>query len=133
MRTTVALALTILVSGALRAADLPTEAVLPAPHRSVEQNAQKAWKRSLLPLLASQSLDVASSYGMRELNPMLADSTGAFGMRATSVKFGVVGAFIGVEYLLVRKHPGAAKVLSKLNWAAAGVTTGFAAHNFAIR
>lgn len=123
----------ILIPAALCAGDIPTEAVLPAPNRSVEQNAQKAWKRSFVPLLASQSLDVASSYGMHELNPVLSDSTGAFGMRATSVKFGVVGAFIGVEYLLVRKHPGAAKVLSKLNWAAAVVTTGFAAHNFAIR
>jgi len=126
----------ILVPATIRAADVTTEAAFPAlilPTKSVDANAQKAWKRSLFPLLASQSLDAASSYGMRELNPLLADSTGAFGMRATTIKFGVVGVFIGVEYLLVRKHPGAAKILSKLNWTAAGLTTGFAVHNFAIR
>src|SRR5437879_5139853 len=113
------------------AADISTE-LLP-PVRSVDANAQRAWKRSLVPLMASQSLDAVSSYGMRELNPMLADSRGAFGMRATTVKFGVVGAFVGVEYLIVRKHPGAARVFSKLNWTAAGITTGVAVHNFAIR
>jgi hypothetical protein len=113
------------------AADISTELVPPV--RSVEANALKAWKRSLVPLMASQSLDAVSSYGMRELNPMLADSRGAFGMRATAVKFGVVGALVGVEYLIVRKHPGAARIFSKLNWTAAGITTGVAVHNFAIR
>jgi len=117
--------------GVVSAADISTELVTPA--RSVDINAQKAWKRSLLPLMASQSLDAVSSYGMRELNPVLADSHGAFGMRATTMKFGVVGAFVGVEYLIARKHPGAARVFSKLNWTAAGITTGVAVHNFAIR
>ena len=133
MKTPAALALAILIPATLGAADVPSEAVFPASTRSVDANAQKAWKRSLLPLFASESMDAASSYGMRELNPLLADSTGAFGMRASTIKFGVVGAFIGVEYLLVKKHPGAAKILSKLNWTAAGITTSFAVHNFTIR
>ena len=126
-----------LLPGVLNAADaertLRVSAEIVAPARYVDANAQKAWKRSLLPLLASQSLDAASSYGMRELNPVLADSRGAFGMRATTMKLGVVGAFAGVEYVIVRKHPGAARVFSKLNWTAAGITTGVAVHNFAIR
>src|SRR5258708_5055733 len=57
---------------------------------------RKAWRRSLLPLLASQSLDAASSYGYQELNPLLADRNGAFGVRATTVKFAFAGALIGV-------------------------------------
>ena len=115
----------------LNAADISTEVAVPS--KSVDSNAQKAWKRSLVPLVASQSLDAASSYGMRELNPALSDSRGTFGTQATTIKFGVVGAFVGVEYLISRKHPGAARVLSKLNWTAAGITTAVAVHNFAIR
>src|ERR1041384_4142188 len=70
----------------------------------------RSWERSLIPLLASQSLDAASSYGYRELNPMLASSNGTFGMKATAVKFGVVGALVGVEYLLAKKSPRAARL-----------------------
>ena len=93
----------------------------------------RSWKFSLAPLIASHSLDVASSWNMRELNPLLADQRGGFGMKAAGIKFGAVGAFVGVQYLLVRKYPKTARVFSKMNWATAAVTTGFAVHNFAIR
>jgi hypothetical protein len=92
-----------------------------------------SWKWSLAPVLASQALDATSSYGMRELNPVLAGSGGRFGMQFTSIKLGVTGALLGVEYLIVRAHPGSARVFTKLNWAAAALTFGVAAHNYAIR
>lgn len=92
-----------------------------------------SWKWSLAPVLASQTLDVASSYQMRELNPLLSASNGRFGVQAATLKLGLAGALLGVEYLIVRAHPGAARVFTKLNWSSAVVTTGFAAHNFAIR
>jgi hypothetical protein len=56
-----------------RAADRP-----PLPGSSIEEtrNVQKsamhAWERSLIPFAASQALDGASSYGLRETNPLLA-------------------------------------------------------------
>jgi hypothetical protein len=93
----------------------------------------RPWKLSLAPLVASQTLDVASSWGLRELNPVLADSRGGFGMKGAAIKFGATGAIIAVEYWILRKKPGAARVLSKLNWSVSAVSTGFAAHNFAIR
>jgi hypothetical protein len=114
------------------AADLP-DAALPSAHESVEQSALKSWKISLMPLVASQALDAASSYGMRELNPLLASSNGGFEMKATSIKLGVTGALVGIEYLIVRKYPRSTRVISKLNWTSGIVTTGFAAHNFAIK
>jgi hypothetical protein len=130
-----ALALAVsFVPSVVRAADVSSEFVptLPSAHASVDASARKAWKLSLLPLVASETLDAASSYGMRELNPVLAGSNGEFGMRATTIKFGVIGVFIGVEYLIVKAHPGAARIFSKVNWAAAGVTTGLAVHNYAV-
>ena len=93
----------------------------------------RRWKLSLVPLAASQTLDMSSSWGMRELNPVLAGPDGRFGARAATVKLGVVGAFVGIEYLIVRKHPHAARAFEKINLAGAAVTTSFAAHNYMIR
>ena len=45
-------------------------------------NWQKRWAISLAPLLGSEALDSASSYGLRELNPVLAQQDGRFGMKA---------------------------------------------------
>jgi hypothetical protein len=94
---------------------------------------QRAWERSLIPLVASQSLDAASSYGYRELNPMLASPNGEFGLKATTIKFSVVAALIGGEYLLVRASPKAARLFQKLNWSSAVLTTGLAVHNYVVR
>jgi len=93
---------------------------------------QKKWAISLAPLVASEALDSASSYGLRELNPVLAQPDGRFGMKAVSIKFGVIGGLIGVEYLLVRKYPRSAKFFTVINWTAAGATTGLAIHNYTL-
>jgi hypothetical protein len=102
---------------------------IPAPAAPVATS----WKLSLAPLLASQALDIASSYGKRELNPLLAGPHGQFGVSSALVKVGVTAGLIGAEYLIVKAHPASARIFTKLNWAAAAVTTGFAAHNFTIR
>jgi hypothetical protein len=104
-----------------------------AARRTADQAAYRAWKFSLAPVIASQVLDVVSSYGMRELNPMLAGPDGRFGARGTGIKLGANAAILGIEYLMVRKHPRAARIFSRINWSVSIVTTGFAAHNFAIR
>ena len=95
-----------------------------------ESKWQKRWAVSLAPLAVSQSLDAASSYGRRELNPLLASSNGGFGMRAAGIKFGVTSALAGVEYFLVRKYPRSAKFFTIVNWTAAGATSALAVHNF---
>ncbi|SRR5581483_7998760 len=123
-----------------RAADV-TPAIQPSAFESAARAAQEAsqrrairqWKVSLAPVVASQTLDVASSYGMRELNPVLAGPDGRFGGRAAGIKLGAAAGLLGVEYLIVRRFPGSARVLSKINWSASVLTTGFAIHNFSIR
>ncbi|MEO8048875.1 MAG: hypothetical protein ABI833_00545 [Acidobacteriota bacterium] len=94
---------------------------------------RRQWAISLAPLFASQALDAASSYGKRELNPVLAGSNGGFGMKATGIKFGVVGALVGAESFIVKKHPTAAKFFTIVNWVTAGATTSLAVHNFGLR
>ena len=93
----------------------------------------REWKISMIPLLGSQALDISSSWGSRELNPLLASADGSFGMKAAGIKIGVTGAMIGVEYLIARKYPKAARVLAKVNWSGAALTSGLAVHNYAIR
>lgn len=115
------------------AGDFAIPAAYPSVQNAAQDSGRHAWKRSLLPLIASQGLDAHSSWGMRELNPVLADRNGAFGMKAAGVKFGVVGALIGIEYLIVKKFPNSARVFSKMNWGGAILTTGFAVHNYSIR
>jgi hypothetical protein len=101
--------------------------------RSPEDRAIERWKISLIPFAVSQTLDISSSWGMRELNPALAGKDGRFGFEAALLKLGVVGAFVGVESLVVRRHPRAARAFEKINWSGAALTSGFAAHNYMIR
>jgi hypothetical protein len=93
----------------------------------------RSWKRSLLPLAASQVIDITSSYGMRELNPILAGSDGRFGTKATTIKIGTAAAVVGVEYLIVKKWPSSGRTLAKLNWASSILTSSFAVHNYSIK
>jgi hypothetical protein len=120
-----------------RAADpagtFPGTAISPAQEASSRQPSPASWKWSFAPLVASQGLDIASSYGMRELNPLLAGPQDQFGVKATLLKVGITGALIGVEYLIVKAHPEAARIFTRINWSGAALTTGFAAHNFELR
>ena len=105
-----------------------------AARRAADQTSMRyRWKLSVAPVFASQALDVTSSYGMRELNPMLASSDGRFGAKGAGIKLGSTAAMVGLEYWILRKHPRAARIFTKINWSVSIVTTGFAAHNFAIR
>jgi hypothetical protein len=101
--------------------------------RLTSKTSYRAWQISLGAVAATQALDIYSSRGLRELNPVLAAPDQRFGGQAALMKLGIAGALIGVEYLVVRKHPGAAKLLWKLNLASAAVTGATAAHNFSIR
>jgi hypothetical protein len=85
----------------------------PAGERFPNNDAKwhRQWAISLAPLFASEALDAASSYGMRELNPLLASPNGGFGTQATGLKFGVIGALAGAEYFLVREISQVREVL----------------------
>lgn len=137
---------TVLVSSLLLASSAKAENIFaePAAERYIPQAreryvqkqqeaALRTWKISLVPVVASQSLDIASSYGMVERNPLLAGPDGRFGTKALGIKLGTTAAIVSVEYLIVKKWPGSARILSKVNWGTSALTTGFAVHNFAIK
>jgi hypothetical protein len=137
-KTILGTAILTLFSSTVEARAADTVVLLPAHNRSVnvmvrDASSYRVWKVSLAPVIAGQALDAASSYNMREVNPLLASADGRFGMKATTIKFGATAAILGVEYLIVRKRPGASRILSRLNWSVGIATAGFAAHNFAIK
>ena len=137
MKRNLALVGALVFCGMASAADL-TPVIRPltvesAARRAADQTAISRWKFSLAPVFASQALDVASSYGLREMNPLLAGSDARFGAKGAGIKLGATAGLLGVEYLIVRKYPRSARVFTKVNWSVSIVTTGFAAHNFALR
>jgi len=98
-----------------------------------QQAAYNAWKYSVVAVAASQALDVASSWSMREVNPLLANSEGRFGMKAAGIKFGTTGAILAAQYWVLKTHPNKARKMAVLNWAGTALTSALAAHNFSIR
>jgi hypothetical protein len=98
---------------------------------AAQARSNTAWKISRA-VVASEAMDALSSRGLHELNPLLANSEGQFGAKATLLKIGFTGALLGMEYIVMRSHPGAAKVFWKINVISAAVTGGVAAHNLSL-
>jgi len=94
----------------------------------------RLWKVSVTALAAANALDVHSSWGKHELNSVLSNSSGKFGGQGALLKAGVQGGLLGLEYLISRGHPSGKvyRVLSVINFSAAGVIGGVAAHNYTI-
>ena len=80
-------------------------------------------------------------FDMKKLDRALAEYQGVersysftrFGPKAATIKLGTTAAVIGIEYLIVKKWPSAARALTRLNWGSSALTAGFAVHNYALR
>ena len=94
----------------------------------------KLWRASVAALAVTNALDVHSSWGKHELNSTLAGPNGNFGPQGALLKLGFQGGLLGVEYLITRGHPSKKlyRALTIVNFGAAGVFGGVAAHNYTI-
>ncbi|HZP17079.1 MAG TPA: hypothetical protein VFB00_03870 [Terriglobales bacterium] len=92
------------------------------------------WKASLASFAAANTLDIASSWGKRELNPTIGAAGQKFGGQSALLKSAVVGAIIGVEYAITRgrTHSGVYRKLAILNFCNTGIVTAVAARNFTV-
>lgn len=86
---------------------------------------------SLIALGAANTLDVLSSRGGYELNPVL--GRGDFGARQIGIKGGVIAAVVIGEVLLVRRWPWTARPLKWINLGDSAVTAGIAIRNWETR
>jgi len=99
----------------------------PLPHKGL-------WIASLVALGAVNVLDVVSSMGQRELNPLLQSSSGTFGARGIAIKASVVGGEMILQRLVGYRAPAHFfRRMAITNLISAAGLAGVVAHNFDIR
>jgi len=91
------------------------------------------WRVSVGTLSVGTGLDIASSWGHREANPLLRGADGCFRSQGAIIKIGTIGGILAGEHWLSRRYSGdhrLRKVLAITNFVATGVTTGVAVQNW---
>jgi uncharacterized membrane protein YedE/YeeE len=85
------------------------------------------WAFSVAFFAGSQVLDVASSRGQMEANPIL--GRGTFGGRQIAMKGLLGGGLLLGEWLYTRRHPESRKAFTWVNYAAGAATVGIGLSN----
>jgi hypothetical protein len=95
----------------------------------------RMWQASVIALASAQALDVHSSMGLRELNPLLQGRGGTFDAgKAVSLKAALVGAAVGTQWLVMRTTGGRGKkAFAIVNFVMAGTTAATAVRNYGLR
>lgn len=90
------------------------------------------WRTSVAALAVSDVMDVRSSWGKRESNPVLSGGGSQFGCRGALIKIGIQGGVIAVEYLMLRHRPskGVYRAFTVINFGGASLTGAAAIHNY---
>lgn len=105
----------------------------------VSQKQKHWWYASQASLAAANVLDVHSSWGKYELNPVLKSSDGRFGTKGVLLKAAIVGGLVGYQHLvyhkILRKEEDKKRFIKAAtiaNFCLTGVFTGVAIHNYQI-
>lgn len=129
-----AVALILLGPAMLSAEELP-QSFVPAPKwQAVEVRVSKPrpstwWKASVMAMAAATSIDAASSWGRLEMNPLLRNSDGRFGVQGVAVKALIAGGVVGAQYLMLRNHPKQEKYATVTNFVLSGALGAAAVSN----
>ena len=109
---------------------------LPPPGVALEEMPstalRRAWLASLLAVAGSNGLDIASSYGKRELNPLLQGGNGSFDMSSVGRKAAIVSVMELPQLFLVRRSPRRMRMFTIVNFALSAALVGVSAHNFGV-
>jgi hypothetical protein len=97
-------------------------------HRST----RKFWLASVAALAGASVLDAHSSWGKRELNPLLRGSDGRFGARGLAIKSSLTGGCVLLQWLLLRRDGEGEKAAAVINSAIAAGLTAAAIRNLRI-
>lgn len=98
-----------------------------------EQHRQNMLYRiSMAAVMSSNAMDIASSYGKQEVNPLFRGSGGTFDARSAALKAGLVGGLQVFNYLVIRKHPEYLRRATLMNFVSTAIFTGLAVHNLGI-
>lgn len=94
--------------------------------------AQRIYHLSIGAQVAAQGLDVASSWGGVEANPVLGRGQ-RYGWRATAIKAGIAFGGLAIQRYVLRKHPQHRRVATIVNFGMAGATSAVAIRNWRTR
>ena len=131
LMTLATLTLAVLSIGSIASAQSAKEMLPTRTH--TESKWKKVWKWSAAALVAGSAMDVASSYGYQEANPLLQGSGGHLNARGTGIKFGILaGSLLGQHYLLKNK-PELEKPLAITNFAIGATYGTIAVRNWRVR
>ena len=100
---------------------------------SAETKQKKLWKISLAVLSTATIVDASTSWNQREANPLLAGRNGTFGGKAIAIKGLLAGSTVVYQYYMIHKKPEMERTATLLNFGAAAMFGGIAAHNLSVR
>ncbi|HYM12563.1 MAG TPA: hypothetical protein VEU62_17635 [Bryobacterales bacterium] len=106
-----------------------------AEARSGRARWKKRWIATWLAIAALNTLDIQSSRGHGEANPLLRDPSGRFSAgKAMLLKSAIGGGLFATEWWIARRNPRQDyyKPFTVLNTAAAGGLVGVVVHNYSL-
>ncbi len=106
----------------------PLMAHEPIPPRDDAHKPMIQWRISVGVLATASTLDMVSSRGGYELNPIL--GRGEFGTRQVATKSILIAAPVLLEWLVLRNHRDKAKYFTWANYIGAGTTMIGPVHNW---
>lgn len=125
-----------LTAYAANAADANSIEAIPNPSSTGKPNmyGKKLWISSIAAIGIAGAMDVQSSWGKHELNPVLSGTNGSIGARGALIKLGVQGGIVGLECLVLHRRPTRQmfRAFSIINFGDAAATGAIAAHNYTI-
>jgi len=108
---------------------------LDKPQASGRARWKKRWIASWLAVAAVNALDVHSSLGHREVNPLLRNRDGRFSAgKGLALKGAIFGGFFAAQYAITRANPegNSFKAFTITNGVIAGGLGGVVAHNYSL-
>ncbi len=96
---------------------------------------KKRWVVSWLAVAAVNALDMHSSMGHREVNPLLRNREGRFSVgKGLALKGAIFGGFFAAQYAITRANPesNSYRPFTITNGVIAGALGGVAAHNYSL-
>jgi hypothetical protein len=107
--------------------------LLPCQAVEAQKKSRRLWWASVAMVVAAGALDVASSRGGAEANPLLRGSNGTFNTgRAVLLKSLVTGGMVATEALVMRHSPGSGHSAAIVNFATSGTIGALAVHNWKV-
>jgi len=95
------------------------------------QGQDRVYQWSVASVVAANTVDVHSSWGKYEANPLL--GSGRFGARQLTIKSGIIVGWQFAAWAVTRHNPKARRRLAWLNIGAAAAISGVAIRNYTIQ